>query len=129
MGGSFKVSACHRIPTLSQDGLPGDSRAAADLHVGDPVFFGSRTLPLTKISFFRMRTELYKIGFYPDVPVETVIVPCGMHTRGEVVPYAPFDFSNHSEAELLQAMPTHYEDKCVKFVGARGVPCLARQTP
>lgn len=108
--GSCKVSACHRIPIPSQDALPGDSRAAGELRVGDLVFFGSRTLPLTKISFFRMRTELYKIAFYPDIPVEAVIVPCGMHTRGEVVPYPPLDFSSYSEADLLQAMPREYED-------------------
>lgn len=108
--GSCKVSECHRIAIPGQDGSQGDSRAAADLRVGDHVFFGSRNLPLTRISFFKMHTELYKVAFYPDVPVEAVIVPCGMHTHGQNVPYPPADFSVYSEADLLQAMPTHYED-------------------
>jgi len=80
--GSCKVSECHRIAIPGQNGGQGDSRAAADLKVGDHVFFGSRNLPLTRISFFKMRTELYKVAFYSDVPVEAVIVPCGMHTHG-----------------------------------------------
>ena len=34
------------------------------------VFMGTRKLPLTKISHYDMRTELYKVGFYPDIAVE-----------------------------------------------------------
>jgi hypothetical protein len=108
--GSFTVSACHRIAVDNQTGRLGDPRKASDLRVGDHVFMGERKLPLAKVSHFAMRTELYKVAFHPDIPVESLIVPCGMRTHGELVPYPPMDFSAYSESDLLQAMPVQYED-------------------
>lgn len=108
--GSFSVSACHRV--IVPNG--GREKAAAELSVDDRVFMGTRELRLTKVIHLCKWTELFSISFDQDQAVGGFIVPImGMQTLGESpgnVLINTFGLSRYSEDDLLQAMPSIYEE-------------------
>lgn len=104
--GSFKVSACHRIPLVGQDEALSVEKRAGELIAGEQVRMGTRGLRLTKVTHLQMWTELFSVCFDQDQSVEAFIAPhLGMQTKG-----AGIDLSQFSEEDLYQAMPLRYED-------------------
>jgi len=97
--GNIDVAAGHRVKILCE-GNP-VARIASQLSVNDFVYVGSLPRALTKVGQYEKRTELFEIGFYPDYPVESFVVPehC-VQTFGDL----------SLEDQLKAAMPTFYEE-------------------
>merc|ERR1712129_265981 len=65
----------------------GETCPAGDTQRGDLVIVGSRARPLTKVISSIESTDLYKITFTPDGPIEAFhIASYGILTRGLPVP-------------------------------------------
>mmetsp|Transcript_90510 Transcript_90510/g.142959 ORF Transcript_90510/g.142959 Transcript_90510/m.142959 type:complete len:616 (-) Transcript_90510:41-1888(-) len=92
--GTFEVSAGHPIAVPGSSGTK-EARCACLLQPGDIVFVGRKEQKLIKVVAEKVGTDLFKVSFFPDLPVEAFPFPSfGLQTWGE-----PCDEQNDVESE------------------------------
>lgn len=114
--GSITVSDNHRVVKAIDESGSSECVLADKLRKGDQVIVGNRKQTLDKARHFRdpKARELFEIGFMPDRPVETFMMPMfGMLTQGTPADQQFTDeacaivsmMAQFSESDLLEAIP------------------------